>query len=182
MELSGRFASGGEAELEEVVRVFGERLVRYAASVLFNRQDAEDVVQEVFLYAYQNRARFDGRNLSAWLYKITYRDCLDRLKRRKVLFFFDVKEEPAMDMQDGLLMHEITEALKPLSPKERALLYGRIIDGHSYDQLAQIIGATPSALRKQYERAKKKAAKYLDGFTESRTQLEPCGIKEGSRF
>ena len=182
MELSQRFVTGGEAELEEVIHCFGEKLVRYAASVLFNHQDAEDVVQEVFLYAYQNRARFNGGNLSAWLYKITYHDCLDRLKRRKVLFFFDVKDEPAVEMEDTISMHEISEALKPLSPKDRALLYGRIVDGQSYDDLSRIMGATPAALRKQYERAKKKAAKYLDGFCEPGLLDSPCMIKEGSRF
>ncbi|MCL2388683.1 MAG: RNA polymerase sigma factor [Defluviitaleaceae bacterium] len=181
MELSQRFAGGGETELEEVITCFGEKLVRYAASVLYSHQDAEDVVQEVFLWAYQNRARFDGKNLSAWLYRITYRDCLDKIrgqKRRKLLFLFDTKEEPAVYMEDTVSITEIAEALKPLAPKERALLYGRIVDGLSYEELSQIMDATPSALRKMYERTKKKAAKYLDACG----YALPITGREGSRF
>jgi len=83
-------------------------------------------------------------------------------KRRKLSFFEDVKEEPSVYMEDNLSMPEIMEALKGLSPQERALLYGRAMNGQSYDELSQIMGASSGALRKQYERVKKKAARYLD--------------------
>ena len=165
MELHQRFAKGGEAELEELIHGYSEKLLRYATSILYSHQDAEDVVQDAFISAYQNRKSFDGRNLSAWLYKITYNYCLDKLKmrkRRRLLFFGDI-EEPAY-MDGNLLMPEIMEALKPLKPQERALLYGRVMDGYSYEELSQIIGASPAALRKQYQRVKKKAAEYLDDF------------------
>jgi len=181
MELALRFSTGGEAELEELIDLYAEKLVRYAASILYNHQDAEDVVQDAFIYAFQNRSRFHGKNISAWLYKITYNDCLDKLKaqkRRKWLFFSDTTEEPATYMEDTFSMPEIKEALKRLTPNERALLYGRIVDGLSYEELAQIMQSSPVALRKQYERVKKKAAKYLDecGYGYS------VGQREGSRF
>jgi len=165
MELAHRFATGGEAELEEAIALYGEKLVRYAASVLYSHQDAEDVIQDVFLYAYQNRHRFDGKNLQAWLYKIAYNDCLDKLKgkkRRKLFFLFDMNEEPTTDMEDVVSISEINDALRKLKPNERALLYGRIVDGQSYDELSRIMGTSPSTLRKQYERIKKKAARYLN--------------------
>ena len=165
MELALRFATGGEAELEEAIALYGEKLVRYAASVLYSHQDAEDVVQDVFLYAYRNRHRFDGKNLQAWLYKIAYNDCLDKLKskkRRKLFFLFDISEEPTTYMDDIESISEIDEALHRLKPNERALLYGRIVDGQNYDELSRIMGVSPSTLRKQYERIKKKAARYLN--------------------
>ena len=164
MELTLRFATGGEAELEEAIRTYGEKLVRYAASVLYSHQDAEDVIQDVFLYAYNNRHRFNGKNLQAWLYKITYNDCLDKIKsqkRRRLFFFFDVNEEPTSHMQDTIAISEIDEALRRLKPNERALLYGKIVDGLSYDELSHILGASAAALRKQYQRVKTKAAQYL---------------------
>jgi len=167
MELRQRFIVGAEAELEELINAFGEKLLRYATSILYNHQDAEDTVQDVFLSAYKNRATFDGENISAWLYRITYNRCMDKLKlrkRRKLLFFSDVKEEPTMFIEDSLTMPEIMEALSRLKPKERALLYGRVMDGHSYEALSQIMDSTPAALRKQYERVKKKAAKYLRAY------------------
>lgn len=188
MELDERFATGGEAELEELVRQYGEKLMRYSVSILYSHQDAEDVVQDVFFAAYQNRANFDGNNLSAWLYKITYNQSLDKLKgirRRKLLFFSDVKDEPSY-MEDRFSMPEIMEALEKLKPQERALLYGRVMNGHSYEELSQIMGSSPSALRKQYERVKKKAAKCLDAYGyNGRDDFRPKGTllacEEGRR-
>ena len=177
-----RLAAGDEWGIEELIACYGEKLVRYAASILYSHQDAEDVVQEVFIYAYQNRSAFDGKNLSAWLYKITYNDCLDKLKwkkRRKWLSFCEIKEEPVVHMEDTVSMPEIKEALARLKPQERALLYGRIVDGQSYEELSQIMGSSSAALRKRYERVKKKAAQYLD---ESGYKSYEQFHNEGSRF
>ena len=166
MELGQRFMIGGEAEFEELIALYGEKLLRYATSILYSHQDAEDVVQDAFLSAYQRRASFDGTNLSAWLYKITYNYSLNILKerkRRKVLFFGDMKQEPAYT-ENFSDLPEIMEALKPLKPQERALLYGRVMDRHSYEELSVILGLSPANLRKQYERVKKKAAMYLEDY------------------
>jgi len=163
-DLGDRFARGGEAELGEVVTAYGERLLRYATGILGSYQDAEDIVQAAFLVAYQKRKTFDGRHLSAWLYKITYRHCLNQLKKRKPIFLADlgnVREETVDPFADLAVSDEILEVLQQLSAKERALLFCRIMDGRSYEELSQIFGGSPAALRKQYERAKKKLASYL---------------------
>jgi len=154
-----------QMDLEELIPHYGEKLLRYATSVLYSHSDAEDVVQDVFISYMQNSKRFEISNVSAWLYKVTYNHCLNKLKgakRRRLFFFDDVKEEPAVYMEDNLSMPEIMESLKRLTPQERALLYGRAMNGQSYNELAQIMGSSPAALRKQYERVKKKAARYLD--------------------
>jgi len=170
MELVQNTTQNGETELEMLIADYGDRLLRYATSILYNHQDAEDIVQDVFISYLHNASRFEIRNLSAWLHKITYNQCLNKLKavkRRRLLFWEDVKTEPHVHMEDNLTMPEIMRALSPLKPQERALLCGRIINGQSYEELSHIMGLTPAALRKQYERVKKKAAKYLDahGFS-----------------
>jgi len=86
-----------EFELDKVVSEYGERLLRYATSILYNHQDAEDVVQDVFISAYQNIGAFDGGNLSAWLYKITYNKCMNIVKKRKFMFFSDIPENTVAD-------------------------------------------------------------------------------------
>jgi len=171
MQLAQGFviSDNSEITLEELMANYGEKLLRYATSILCSYQDAEDVVQDVFIYAYQNRTKFHGGNISAWLYKITYNDCLDKVKsrqRRKWFFFndVDVKEEPAIYMEDTITMPEIMKILEKLKPQERALLFGRIMSGQSYEELSKIMDSTPATLRKQYERVKKKAAKYLNEY------------------
>jgi len=164
LELGIRFICGDETELEEVISVFGDKLMRYAASILCNHHDAEDIVQRVFLQAYQNRRKFDGENLSAWLYKITYNHCMNHLKKRRLFFFSDIKDvvDVMVDPFEESDMYEnVLEILCLLKTEDRALVYGRVMEEQSYEELALIFGKSPAALRKQYERAKKKLAGYL---------------------
>jgi len=162
IDIGKRFVNGGEDELEEIINLYGEKLLHYATAILCDYHEAENIVQEVFLSAYQNRTIFDGNNLSAWLYKITYNRCLNQLKKRKILYFHDIRSEIVLPMQDRGLSDEMLQALQRLKPMERALLYGRNMDEQSYEELSQLTGSTPAALRKQYQRAKDKIVKYLE--------------------
>jgi RNA polymerase sigma factor (sigma-70 family) len=160
-DLGQRFVTGGEDELEEIVNHYGERLLRYATAILCDYHEAENVVQEVFLSAYQGRTAFDGGNLSAWLYKITYNRSLNQLKKHKVFYFSEIRANMVSPDDNTGLSDETLCALQRLKPKERALLYGRIMEEQSYEELSRLSGCSPAALRKQYERAKKKLAGYL---------------------
>lgn len=161
IDIGKRFVNGGEDELEEVINLYGEKLLRYATAILCDYHEAENTIQEAFLSAYQNRDTFDGKNLSAWLYKITYNRCLNLLKKRKILFFSEIPSE-AVSPEKDRFSDETLHALQRLKPKERALIYGRIVENRSYEELSQLTGSSPAALRKQYQRAKDKLVNYLN--------------------
>lgn len=160
-DLGQRFITGGEKELEEIINFYGAKLLRYATAILCDYHEAENMVQEVFISAYQNRNSFDGSNLSAWLYKITYHRCLNHLKKRSVLYFGEIHSESVLEEEDLGLSDEAIKALGKLKPKDRALIYGRVMEELSYKELSSLIGKSEAALRKQYERAKKKLARLL---------------------
>jgi len=151
-----------ELKLEDLVPVYGEKLLRYATSILYNHQDAEDVVQDVFISVYQNQHKFDGKNLSAWLYKITYNKSINKLKRRKFLFLVDIPKNTLKTLQQEDTSDETLYALSLLKPQDRALIYGRIIEGYSYEELAQQMGKSLTTFRHRYERDKKNLADHLD--------------------
>jgi RNA polymerase sigma factor, sigma-70 family len=159
--LDAQFCTGGEDELKETVTRYGAKLLRYATAILCDFQEAEDIVQEVFLAAYQGRATFDGRYLSAWLHKIAYHHCLNRLKQKKRFATFSLRENMvAPEAEDGLSAATLS-ALQKLKPQERTLIVLRIMEDYSYDELSRLMGVQPAALRKQYERAKRKLALLL---------------------
>ena len=147
--------------IEDLVDIYSERLLRYATSILYNYQDAEDVVQDVFMSAYLNLSTFDGKNISAWLYKMTYNKSINKLRKRKILSFGEIPINTIFKSQNNTLSEETLQALGQLKPQDRALLYGRIIEGYDYEELALQMNASPATLRKRYERAKIKLAAIL---------------------
>lgn len=160
-ELNVRFSTGGEIELQEVIKLYNHTLTRYCHNILCDYHEAEDVVQMTFVKAYERRHQFQsGSSLSAWLYRIAYTTCMDFIRKRKWLFFMP----SASPRQDTLMNEELKEALLTLSAMERALIFGRIIEERSYQELEEIYQLPATTLRKRYERARKKLSKELSHF------------------
>ncbi len=87
-----------------------------ALKMMKNREEAEEVSQDTFIKAYKKLDKFKGESkFSTWLYKITYRNCLDAIKKNK--------EKYRNDTIDEITINKISEAeniLENLERKERA--------------------------------------------------------------
>lgn len=168
IDLSMRFKKGGEDELIEVMNIYSDRLLKYATTILCDKHEAEDVVQECFISAYENRLNFDGKNLSAWLYKITYNISMNKIKKRKLLYFSNIfiKDTHDINYKEDYISDEILFSLKKIKPKDRALIYGRVIEELSYKELSNQMGVSEVVLRKRYERAKVKLAREINKLKE----------------
>src|SRR5512133_483988 len=80
-EIIQRVLDGDTAGFELIMRRYNRRLYRVARTVLRNDADAEDVVQDAYLRAYENLGRFEERgSFSAWLAKIALNEALGRLR------------------------------------------------------------------------------------------------------
>lgn len=150
-------------DMDEAVRLYGGKLFRYVYTLICDYHEAEDVVQDVFIAAYQAREKFDGKNLSAWFYKIAYNKSLDCIRRKKPLSLYEVREDALSteDSYDEGPDPAVIAALKELSDKDRFILLGRITEALEYAELAKRLKMSESAVRKRYERAKKKVAGLL---------------------
>lgn len=153
-----------EFELEDVVRLYGPKLFRYVYTILCDYQETEDVVQDVFIAAYQGWTRFDGESESAWLYKIAHNKSIDCIRRRKTVSFQELHEDMIIAEQnfDAGYSPTIIRALRQLTDEDRAILLGRITESLSYEELSQRLHMSEPALRKRYERAKKKLVECLN--------------------
>ncbi len=80
-------ADGGKSELAELWRRFAPPLLALGRRILGNNQDAEEVLQEVFVHVWNHAGRYDGTrsSVSTWLVLIMRSRAIDRLRSRKVV-------------------------------------------------------------------------------------------------
>ncbi|WP_053956429.1 RNA polymerase sigma factor [Inediibacterium massiliense] len=162
--LDDTFDTGGEDELRCAIELYGYSILKYCHNILCDYFEAQDVVQITFIKAYKKRKSFKrGTSLSAWLYRIAYTTCMDFLRKKKLLFFMPQYKTNKNELyiEDDFIRDDLKAALLTLSPKDRALVFSRIIDQKSYKDLEDIYNTSSDTLRKRYERAKKKVAKVL---------------------
>lgn len=158
--LSRDFPGGDEACLSAAIAQYGQPLLRYCHHILCDYHEAQDAVQTTFLKAWDNRGRFQaGTNLRAWLYKLAYRTCIDLLRTRRRQLF----APPLAPERPDYIGPALRAALEGLTPEERGLVFGRVMEELSYDELSAVYGKSAAALRKRYERARKKLARALTG-------------------
>ena len=165
---------------EDGYRILVERhsrlLFRLAMRMTGRAEDAEDVVQETFIRAFRQLARFEARaNFSTWLYRIAYNCAIDFIRSRphresaEERETLEAKSEAVTtpDAHDLVYAGEISErvqqALESLSPKERAAFLMRHYQGHSIEEIGASLGTKTNATKHSIFRAVRKM----------RTALEP---------
>lgn len=150
--------AGDEAALADAIDALTPELYRYAAGILLSTADAADAVQTAFVRLWNHRASVrEPSAVRAYLYRCTLRACID-IQRKNRLFVPVPKPEAEKPMSDAL-----ASAMRRLSPEERAIVYERAVEETPYAELAQRLGMREAAVRKKYERAKKKLAAMLKG-------------------
>ncbi|HWG58640.1 MAG TPA: sigma-70 family RNA polymerase sigma factor [Candidatus Acidoferrales bacterium] len=168
-----RLAQGGsEPAFETLVRRHQQRVFALVNGILRRREDAEDVVQQVFLKVYISLKRFDQRAaFSTWLYKITVNECWDYLRKKKVrplVYEADLSEEQVSRL-DGAISAErppqgpseqaeirelLDRMLEKLPEEDQQLLVLKEIEGFSVEELAQILDINVNTVKVRLFRAR----------------------------
>ena len=150
-------------QIEAVINNYSAQLLRYCHSILCDYHEAQDALQTIFINAWQNKHKFTGndKDLLNFLYKIAYNACIDVIRRRKQRQKTPVK--PANNNHD-YIPENIKAALESLPLLDRAITYSHAVDEISFAELAKIYGKNAAALRKRYERARKKLSELLSNY------------------
>jgi RNA polymerase sigma-70 factor (ECF subfamily) len=155
----------GKADLfESIVDHYQQPLFRYCYRMLGNVQEAEDAVQEVFFNAFCKIEKYNKAvSFSAWIYKITYNHCINIIRRKRIFKFvpfMDVSEHDdgkvGINLEMSEINRELNEVLQKLSSDERCILILKNIEEKSFEDIALILDAKSSTIRKRYERLRKK--------------------------
>lgn len=175
-ELVRRAQHGEKEAFELLVARHQGRVFAVAGGILRNREDVEDIAQQVFLKAYFSLKRFDQRSaFSTWLYKITVNECWDLLRKKKVrplVFESELSEEQAHAYQSTEQKAEyapdVSEQLETkqqldhwldcLEERDRAMLVLKEVQGFTVEEIAEIMGINGNTVKVRLFRARQKIA------------------------
>jgi RNA polymerase sigma-70 factor (ECF subfamily) len=171
-----------ETAFEQLVEHYERRAFRLAWKITGNQEDAEDVVQNAFVKAFQNLADFRGDSrFYTWLVRITINEALMKIRRRRSNVVsmdesqqaddtsvpLEIKDQAA-NPEQRYLQHEVQRILaatiNELEPPYRAVFQLRDVEGLSTEQTAQALDLSSSAVKTRLQRARMKLRESLYGY------------------
>ncbi|MGL4993231.1 MAG: RNA polymerase sigma factor [Bacteroidales bacterium] len=159
------------AAFEKVVSIYSEKLYWQIRKMVFNHDDANDILQNTFLKAWSNIHNFRGEaKLSTWLYRIAINE--------SITFINSLSKKNGMEIGDpeGILLDrlesdtffdgdsialKLQKAILTLPEKQRLVFNMRYFDELKYDDISEILGTSVGALKASYHHAAKKIEEYM---------------------
>ncbi len=150
-------ASAALPPIDDLYAQHRKRALAIARRILQDADEAEDVVQEVFIRLFSQNVRFDGKAAcSTWLHRILVNSSINCLRARKRRSKLLSETQPTDGPEEHLLGDErhqmFMAALAQLSPQHRDVLTLRELRGFSYPEIAQLLhlpeGTVKSALNR----------------------------------
>ena len=174
-ELVVRSKDGDLQAFNFIVQRYQSQVLNLSARIIGDRGRAEDVTQETFISAYQAIGRFRGGSLPAWLMRIAAnasRDSLRGSRRRpeqsldeslESQSFQPVSAEPSPEehAERSELNKELQKAILALSDNQRAVLVLIDVQGFSYEETTESVGASIGAVKSRLNRARRRVRDIL---------------------
>jgi RNA polymerase sigma-70 factor (ECF subfamily) len=177
--LIGRCLAGEQAAYVALYDLYSGMAYRLAYSLLLDRGDAEEVLQDSFEYAFRRLDHFDPRKsaFKTWLYRITVSRCRNKRRRKWLpslsLSQFDGREpkDPAAPLPDerAMLSEEqraVWDAVGELSPKLREVAILRYYGGLQYAEIGETLGIPPKTAESRMRLAHQALRESLSGILE----------------
>jgi RNA polymerase sigma-70 factor (ECF subfamily) len=183
-----RVQARDELAFREIVERYQAKVFSIIYGILRNRNDAEDIAQQVFAKIYFSIQNFDFRSsLLTWIYKITVNECYDYLRKkrvRKLVYESDFSEEDALKMEnsgtavdaaapvdDTLARRDlVVKLLARLSEEDRNLILLKEVEGHSVEELSGMTGMNENTIKVKLFRARQKLLKAATRLAKKRPE------------
>jgi len=166
-------------EFKQVYERHARMVFNLCLNYVQNRQDAEEVTQDVFVKVHDGMAEFRGEAaMRTWIYRISINACLDRIKAAKrakrsvwsMLGFSGIEERIAGSDFDhpgvGLEQREATERIfqqiNALPAQQKTALLLKTMEGLSQHEVAEVMGTSAKAVESLLSRARQQLKKDLD--------------------
>lgn len=194
-----RTLAGDRDAFRVLVERHSPNVFRLAFRMTGNQHDAEEVVQEAFLRAYQKLSQFAARaNFGTWVYRIAANYAIDRMRQRKsedanrepaprasedgveidaMSFVPDSAPNPERLAQSEQLAEHMRRALQQLTPAERTAFVMRHWGGSGIEEIAEALKSSSSAAKNTIFRSVQKLRRALEPFVEARGQARSVGTE-----
>ncbi|UOY09332.1 RNA polymerase sigma factor [Muricauda sp. SCSIO 64092] len=153
-------ANNRSAQLR-LYRKYCEGMYCVAMRFLKNEDDAEDVLQESFIKAFQRIHQYKGEvAFGAWLKRIVVNGCIDFLKSRKQRMlelderYIHMVDDGDWDVEEGIDMEDIKTAIEELPDKYRYVVQLYLMEGYDHSEISEILGISETASRTRLLRGK----------------------------
>jgi RNA polymerase sigma-70 factor (ECF subfamily) len=157
------------SDFQRQVYPLKNKLFRFARRLLEQTEEAEDVVQDVFIRLWNKREKLaEYRSVEALAMVTAKNICLDRIRVKKYpvenidnhrAFLENMPDETKTDHSDLLFM--VTQAIKQLPGPQQIIVHLRDVEGYEFDEIAEITGMNENAVRVALSRARKKIRELL---------------------
>src|SRR5689334_19679906 len=150
---------------DEIVELHSDRVYRLAYRLTGDRHDAEDLTQEVFVRVFRSLDSYTPGTFAGWLHRITTNLFLDQARRKQRIRFDALSEEradrlssnqptPDIAYTDQRFDDDVERALQALPPDFRAAVVLCDVEGLTYEEIAEILGAKLGTVRSRIHRGR----------------------------
>lgn len=164
-EIIGAIREGNERIFEEIFRKYYQSLCNYANSILKEMDEAEEVVQNLFLSIWEKRSDLEiSISLKSYLYRAVHNHCLNRIKHLKVreeyqqyaVNFYDASyESVSQTVMKNELETKIEEAIRKLPEQCRLIFRMSRFEELKYHEIAEQLELSPKTVENQIGKALK---------------------------
>jgi RNA polymerase sigma-70 factor (ECF subfamily) len=172
--LVDRCRQGEDDSWRELVDRFGQKVYSVAYHFTLNREDAEELSQEIFLKIFENLHRYDGSfPLVAWLLSLSRNLCIDRYRRRKreksfrfvsddaVLPLLKSDDDPAAEALKKERTKLLFWALAEIPEDLAEILVLRDLDGLAYEEIGKVLELPDGTVKSRLFRARAEVARRI---------------------
>ena len=155
-------------EYNIAVKEYSGRIYGYALKYLQNREDASDIVQDVFEKLWKNRKRIEVAKAKPWLFTCAHNAMINLIKKNNKLTFVDevVSGDTTESSVNRFEMSEIIErSLSMLPPVQKSIILLRDLEGYNYKEIGDILELSEAQVKVYLFRARNKIKKQLKDLT-----------------
>ena len=160
---------------ESIVSNFSEQLYWQIRHMVLSHDDANDILQNTFIKAWNNLDSFMGYSrISTWLYRIAVNETLTFLNRQKETVPIETDEDGELSISDrlesdpyfdgDLTERQLQEAIATLPDKQRMVFNMKYFNEMKYEEISEILGTSVGALKASFHIAVKKIEEYFNNI------------------